>query len=554
MPGFDDLPNEILDQILKDVKKIHDLNCLSQCSRGTYWAISGVLYTRAFEKRARSKGVDHAISCVFTHAVKHDSQNLIQWLIFRQYGSRLRGLFPLVEGFTFLHYALLQDAPKVAVQLVKHGSDVDEDNLLYPDLKSLYLAVARPHSNRLGALDGPLRIACSYALPRTAEFLLIRGADPNAYSDFGFAAIHIAVRRRLPWAQFKLFAWFDGEKDSESALWDAKVVRTVQVLLRFSADCNLPVQTFRHHTCDHTCWKSLACAPMEQRVLHIAAAGGYKSVISALIRWKANFFQADGDGNLPIVHAMAHNHEEIVVLLLRRMQRQRWGKTVNPIVCKSMKSTALHIACRFAYHNVASILLRDGADVNEVDAMGRTPLHEALRQCAPELETRLVDTLYLLSANDASPDAVDLNGKKARELGEKHIFSGVRSLFEYATMARYEWQRLTEGHQEKQKNEEDLEKYEAESESSDWGVTEPELPPPVNKDLVTMKAPIWVKNETFPEFKIPQPQRNDTKPASNKDCSAWGAGNVPKSAQVGVNPSEVKKGGRRKKWTPVSLK
>lgn len=42
---------------------------------------------------------------------------------------------------------------------------------------------------------------------------------------------------------------------------------------------------------------------------------------------------------------------------------------------------------------------------------------------------------------------VDCNGNKARELGEKHIFSGVRAMFEYATMARYEWQRLTESRQ-----------------------------------------------------------------------------------------------------------
>ncbi|KAL6907133.1 putative ankyrin repeat protein [Trichoderma evansii] len=357
-----------------------------------------------------------------------------------------------MESFTFLHYALLQDAPKVAIQLLKHGSDLDEDTVLYPDLKSLYLSVARPYSNRLGALDGALRIACSYALPRMAEFLLIRGADPNSYSDFGVAAIHIAVRRRVPWAKFKMFAWFEGEKDSESALWNAQIARTAEVLLRFGADYNLPIQGNRCHQCGPKCWKLLACCPMEQRVLHVAAAGGSKSVVSMLIKEKANLFQADGEGNLPIVHAMAQGHDEIVAFLLEQMQdvQRREKKPTNGIVCKSTQSTILHIACRFGYHDVVSALIKDGADVDVADTLGRRPIHEALGQSAPDLEDRLVETLYLLSENDASPDVVDCNGKKARDLGEKHIFSGVRAMFEYAAMARYEWQRLTEPRQPEQ--------------------------------------------------------------------------------------------------------
>ncbi|UKZ91883.1 uncharacterized protein TrAFT101_006852 [Trichoderma asperellum] len=572
MCGFDDLPTEILDQIVSNVTNLQDLSSLSRCSRGIYWAVSDVLFTRAFEKHAESNGVDHAVSCVFMHAVKHDSQQLIQWLIFREHGSRLRGSFPLMESFTFLHYALLQDAPKVSIQLLKHGSDLDEDTVLYPDLKTLYLSVARPYSIRLGALDGALRIACSYALPRMVEFLLIRGADPNTYSDFGFAAIHIAVRRRVPWAHFKMLAWFEGEKDSESALWGAQVALTAKVLLRFGADYNLPIQGYRCHQCGPKCWKSLACCPMEQRVLHVAAAGGSKLVVSMLVKEKANFFQADGEGNLPIFHAMVQGHDEIVAFLLQQMQhvKRRKKRPTNAIVCKSTQSTMLHIACRFGYYDVVDALIKDGADVEVVDSLGRRPIHEALGQCAPDMEDRLVETLYLLSENDASPDVVDCSGKKARDLGEKHIFSGVRALFEYATMARYEWQRLTESRQPEKpeiynKLDTLLEECRIQSQSRNEDEQDPELPSSARRTKVATKAaakaPVWVQKETFPELKpslkAPQGRNKNAKPTPNGG-SACDPQNTTQSMDVVVETeakkTASKKGGRKKKWTPVSLK
>ncbi|EHK27107.1 uncharacterized protein TRIVIDRAFT_217703 [Trichoderma virens Gv29-8] len=552
--GFNTLPPEIFNQILGEVASRNDLSSLSRCSRGLYWAISDILFTRAFENQIIVEGgIDDAVASVFIHAVRHDSRNLMQWLMFREHGSRLRGLFPWMNGFTYLHYALLQDAPKVAIQLLKHGSDLNEDAALYPDLKSLYVAIARPLSNRIGALDGALRIACSYALPRMAEYLLIRGADPNAHSDFGFAAIHIAVRQRLPWSQFELFSILNQvgdkesethdegkdseiikqsernlknakgrgkskrakgqsdskntkaedtkstiledpntpEKDSKSTMWEAKVHQTVKVLLRFGADCNLIALNSRHHQCNHECWKSLSCAPIEQRVLHIAAAGGYSSVVSDLVEKKANIFQADGQGNLPVVHAMAQGHDDLVAFLLQCMKRYTKLRSkmsrVNPIVCISTRSTALHMACRFGYHIVVNDLLKGGADVNRVDSLGRTPLHEALAQCAPDLENRLVETLYLLSENDASQEAIDCNGRRAGDMGERHRLSGVRTLFEYATMARYDWQRLTEPQRDRKGNLVDN----IPNPSSSWYVKEePEIPPPIRHDMVSAETPI----------------------------------------------------------------
>ncbi|KAK4071376.1 uncharacterized protein Triagg1_6037 [Trichoderma aggressivum f. europaeum] len=662
--GFYNLPPEIFQQILGEVKSQDDLNSLSRCNRGLYFAILDVRYTREFEElvllqggreeslmstflRALGQdsrelvlpqgGREEALLSTFLRAVRQDSRELIEWLLFREHGSQLRGLFRLVEGFTPLHYALLQDAPKVAIQLLKHGAELNEDEALYPDLKSLYVAIAQPHSNRIGALDGPLRIACSYALPRTAEYLLIRGADPNTHSDFGFAAIHIAVRQRTPWGRFGRFLkcnrvggkspesvdkrrdsegdqkkeenrnsfrketrskktkaqWNSTkakekdstsspgdeskdtqDKDPESTAWEAKVLQTVEVLLRFGADCNLPALNSRQHKCSHECWKSLSCAPIQQRVLHIAAASGYASVVSALVKRNADIFQADGQGNRPIVHAMAQDHGEIVAFLMEKMEQGAKSKAyrVNPRVCETTRSTVLHMACRFGHDTVVSDLLKRGADVNGVDSRGRTPLHEALGQSAPDLEDRLVETLYILSENDANQEAVDYDGRRAGDMGEKHRLSGVRKLFEYATMARYDWQRLTES---KSNGEADSVGYVPPPDPSWFVNEEPEVPPQIHPDLASMKAPVWVKKDSFPQLKGPGTQPKVADPTPNRGNSAGSPRMAPelldtaapvKKAEMAETerptgteePAETNekrgKGGGRKKWNRVPLK
>jgi hypothetical protein len=93
---------------------------------------------------------------------------------------------------------------------------------------------------------------------------------------------------------------------------------------------------------------------------------------------------------------------------------------------------------------------------------------------------------------------------------------------------------------------------------------DPELPSFASRGKTEFKAatkrPVWVKQETFPELKqspkVLQTQNKPTNPISNLN-SAWGSQKTNKSEEVVVE-TEVKntaslKGGRKKKWTPVSL-
>jgi len=72
--------------------------------------------------------------------------------------------------------------------------------------------------------------------------------------------------------------------------------------------------------------------------------------------------------------------------------------------------TALHITARRKDLSVAELLLRNGADPNARDEVGMTPLHSAMRPAYGALYKRLVRTLIDAGAD---VDAVDAEGRTA---------------------------------------------------------------------------------------------------------------------------------------------
>lgn len=143
----------------------------------------------------------------------------------------------------------------------------------YPGLEPLYLALPSPHDNYRD-LDTPLWIASSYALPRSCEYLLERGASPNNLSNFGMEAMHLAVRRRLPWRNFSRITNPRYRTTGTVAKWSSFLLRTVSILLHFGGDPNLNSTISRNHRCGPWCWGSLDCEHRGQRVLHFASASG----------------------------------------------------------------------------------------------------------------------------------------------------------------------------------------------------------------------------------------------------------------------------------------
>lgn len=332
-----------------------------------------------------------------------------------------------METITYLHFSIIGDAPKVANQLVKYGTDVWEGGGDYPDITPLYLAIANPQGTK--NLDSALRIASSYALSRICEYLLSRGADPNSLSRFGLAAIHLAVRKRPCWRNFVLLVEHLALRNAsyENIIWELMVASTASVLLQFGADPNLRSATSRAHVCGPKCWCSPDCEHQGQTALHFACGGGQQKVVSLLLEHGADPKTADDAGYLPLFSALCQDQHDVALQLLRDDVN-----LPNPIIVQPHQSTALHVACRFASGEVISLLLKHGADPNVVDRFGRTPLHELLGQSNWELQDRTLEILPLLDAYGAMADTKAQGGMTARQIAAAHQFPSVRDFFDSA--------------------------------------------------------------------------------------------------------------------------
>lgn len=332
-----------------------------------------------------------------------------------------------METITYLHFSIIGDAPKVANQLVKFGTDVWEGGGDYPDITPLYLAITNPQGTK--NLDSALRIASSYALSRTCEYLLSRGADPNSLSRFGLAAIHLAVRKRPCWRNFVLLVEHLALRNAsyENIIWELMVASTASVLLQFGADPNLRSTTSRAHVCGPKCWCSPDCEHQGQTALHFACGGGQEMVVSLLLEHGADPKTADDAGYLPLFSALCQDQHDVALQLLRDDVN-----LPNPVIVQPHQSTALHVACRFASGEVISLLLERGADPNVVDRFGRTPLYELLGQSNWELEDRVLKILPLLDAYGARGDTKAQEGMTPRQIVAAHPFSSVREFFDSA--------------------------------------------------------------------------------------------------------------------------
>jgi ankyrin repeat protein len=319
---------------------------------------------------------------------------------------------------------LLADAPKVVVYLLKNGADISQEIEDYPNLTPLYMTIPRSLARSATEIDLALRIACSYALSKTATFLLTSGANANTTNSYGIAAIHAAVMRRRPWRELPLInSLLSRQYDHNESLWESMLLKTVSTLLEFGADIHLGSRTSRIHECDASCWKSIDCDHQCQTALHFASSNGIPAIVSRLLDAGADPNMPNAQGYTALYCALVQGHKDVALCIL-----QRSNDILNPIVNTREQTTALHVACRFSFTEMVNTLLIRGVDANVIDIHGRTPLHDALTWANLEREVELLLTLECLLEFHADPDTT-VHHLTPRRLAETHFSKGVRDMF-----------------------------------------------------------------------------------------------------------------------------
>ena len=234
------------------------------------------------------------------------------------------------DGATPLMVAAEKGHDQVVLELIRAGASVTAKNSKQQN--ALHIAICRDHIS-------------------VVKTLIVAGADVNGQDEDGTTCLMLAVKY-----------WQLNGDGAKWYMWECGQV--VYQLIRAGASV-----TTKNNK--------------QQTVLHIATWLGHSSVVKTLIEAGADVNEQDEDGATPLMVAV------------RRWQLNRdggkwyvceWGQVVHELIragasvtAKNNKQqTALHIATRLGHSSVVRTLImaliEAGADVNEQDEDGATPL------------------------------------------------------------------------------------------------------------------------------------------------------------------------------------
>lgn len=283
----------------------------------------------------------------------------------------------------------------------------------------------------------PLNLAVSGQQPDqgVVQFLLARGADPNATNNYGGTPYSVAVDRGHPHLATLLLR--HGAKETpvsrsaplrQAAVKDqlaeaeALVKRSPEMVnahddlrrtpLHFAcAQGGLPlVKLLLQHGADVNATDFADNTP-----LHGAAFAGKVDIIKALLAKKADPNHRNRQRVTPLFHAAFRGVLPAVEALL--------DAGADMKTADNLGETALHRAATGGHVEVIKILLDRGLDVNVRDRQGQTPLHQAAQQGQTE-------AVKLLLSRKADPALTDVSGQTASALAAKRKHEDVVQLLQ----------------------------------------------------------------------------------------------------------------------------
>jgi len=320
------------------------------------------------------------------------------------------------DGFTALHYAAKEGLLEVVKLLVEKGADLE----VYPDETKFYkgetpLVSACSYSNtddknievvkylveNGASMDKndlsfqSLLTTCIYSkAPKTAQYLLEKGADPNLPNNNGQTPLYLAIDKSMGNELIKALLKAGADPDTGSPYYTPlqmaikkRDIELAQLLIDAGADIyyvNEYGSTLFHTAAsinsnknvDFLLSKGLDINAKNndgETPLHIAAENGYTSVIEQMINNGADPFALDNNNFMPMhIHQFVFKSDkEKVAWILSKgvdVNMNQIEHNVAPII----------IAASNGDLDMVEFLYGKGADLNIKAEGGYTPLHAAV--------------------------------------------------------------------------------------------------------------------------------------------------------------------------------
>ena len=242
-----------------------------------------------------------------------------------------------------------------------------------------------------------LHIAMQRRAPNLARLLLQKGANPNLKDDDGDTPLHIAVKYRIE-AMVKLLLHWEADTEikdlggstpihSASSRWRNDSI--LLLLIEKGAEIetrNLREQTPLGNAIDSD---SPSCAQILIRhganvnatwnksniggtLLFEAVRQGKEWAVNLLLGKGANPHEIDARGRQALEYAIEAGQESMVRVLIDHGGIQH--VTAGP----TDKTTSLHLAVCNENLTIVEMILKAGADINEQNFLGGTPLHGSI--------------------------------------------------------------------------------------------------------------------------------------------------------------------------------
>ncbi|CAN9393024.1 unnamed protein product [Alternaria alternata] len=313
-----------------------------------------------------------------------------------------------IDNMTPLHYSVKFSHKSIVGLLLENGLSIDapvyrkswsRNSAKIDTSYRLSVPESEPDSSCISAGLTPLHFAALTGNLAMTKFLLERGADPNALSEYNESPIHLTLRRTLHgpkydddwtdshWRVECLWDLLDFEEDDVDAVSADITMHRKGVLDALLADARTSL-TIRD--CEH------------EQSLHCVEYGNFESVwmVKRLVSRRANPFEKNlKQQNALHLASRAGDHDAVAVLL---------SLGVEPASTDDEGLNALHHAAQGGNHETMTILLGAAATtrsslVTSKDTRGKNSLHHLL---STTFDVR-VETVQLLL--DKGVDGSELN-------------------------------------------------------------------------------------------------------------------------------------------------